>query len=64
MADGSMDIDPGAVNYFWHNYLSILDKYSIPVRSRAWYRKQIEKYIAAHENERFTAHSPQMVGGI
>ncbi len=55
-------VDQRAIDRFWHNYLSILDKNSIPARSKAWYRKHVEMYIAAHHNTRLKAHSAQMMG--
>ena len=54
--------DQHLIDRFWHNYLSNLDKNSIPVRSKSWYRKHAEMYIAAHENTRLKAHSASMVG--
>jgi len=36
------------IDRLWHNYLSILDKSSVPSRPNAWYRKHVEKYIAAY----------------
>lgn len=50
-----------AVQQFWHNYLSVLEKSSIPARSRPWYRKHIEAYIDAHDGLRLAAHTPTHV---
>ena len=62
MKVGHTDIDQHAVDRFWHNYLSILDNNTIPLRSRACYRKHVEMYIAAHGNKRLAAHTPQIIG--
>jgi len=64
MAHKKDGADQHLIDRFWHNYLSILDKNSIPVRSRSWYRKHVEMYIAVHENTRLKAHSASMVGPI
>ncbi len=49
------------VNRFWHNYLSILEKLSIPVKARPWYRKRIEEYISAHQGVKLQHHLSQQV---
>ncbi len=50
-----------SVNRFWHNYLSILEKFSIPVKARPWYRKHIEEYISAHQGVKLQHHISQQV---
>ena len=46
-----------AVNRFWHNYLSILDKSTIPSKSKTWYRKHAEAYIAANRDTPLVSHT-------
>lgn len=53
--------DSYLIDRFWHNYLSILDNNSVPLRSRVWYRKHIEKYIEAHSGERLAVHTPENI---
>lgn len=53
--------NPSAIDRFWHNYLSILEKASVPEGSRQWYRKHVEAYIKAHEGIRLAQQSPQLV---
>ena len=50
-----------AVQRFWHNYFSILEKSSVPVRARPWYRKHVERYIEAHADHRLADHLPHDV---
>ena len=52
---------PRAVIRFWRNYLSVLDKYSVPASTRLWYRKHVEHYIAAHPELRLQHHLPRHV---
>ena len=47
-----------AVDQFWHNYLFILEKYSIPAKGRRWYRVHVETYIAAHQGVKLKDHLP------
>ncbi len=49
------------VNRFWHNYLSILEKFSIPAKARPWYRKHIEDYISAHQGVKLQHHIPKQI---
>jgi len=49
------------VNRFWHNYLSILEKSSIPIKARPWYRKHIEDYISAHQSVKLQHHLPKQL---
>ena len=46
------------INQFWHNYLSLLENFSIPVKTRPWYRKHIEEYISAHQGVKLKHHLP------
>jgi len=50
-----------AVQRFWHNYFSILEKSSVPERVRPWYRKHVEGYIRAHSGRRLGEHLPHDV---
>jgi hypothetical protein len=50
-----------AIDRFWHNYLSIVEKSSIPNRARRWYRQHAEAYIKAHKSTRLAEHMPQLV---
>ena len=52
---------PPAVARFWHNYLSILEKASIPQQARVWYRRHAEAYIKAHPELKLAHHTPQQV---
>lgn len=47
-----------AVQRFWHNYFSILEKSSVPTRIRPWYRKHVEGYIQAHAGRRLADQLP------
>ena len=47
------------VSLFWHNYLSILEKFSIPAKIRPWYRKHVEEYISAHQGVKLKHHTAQ-----
>ena len=49
---------PRAVQRFWHSYFTILEKSSMPVRTRPWYRKHVEEYIRAHPGYRLADHLP------
>ncbi len=44
------------VDQFWHDYLSILEKLSIPAKARPCYRKHAQAYINAHEGVKLTHH--------
>ncbi len=44
------------VNKFWHNYLSLLENFSIPVKIKPWYRKHIEEYISAYQGVKLQHH--------
>ena len=48
-----------SVNRFWHNYLSILEKSSIPERARPWYRTHVEETISALQGVKLMHHLPQ-----
>ena len=61
MSDKSADGHQHAIERFWHNYLSILEKNAIPQRSRKWYRRHVELYIAAHAEVRLAQHLPAHV---
>jgi integron integrase len=61
MSDKSAGAHRDSVGRFWHNYLSILEKRSIPKRSRSWYRKHAEKYIDAHKGIRLAEHTPDSI---
>lgn len=50
-----------AIERFWHNYLSILEKFAIPQRSRRWYRRHVEMYIIAHDELKLAQHLPDHV---
>jgi integron integrase len=50
-----------AIERFWHNYLSILEKNAIPHSSKKWYRRHVEMYIAAHGGTRLAQHSADHV---
>jgi integron integrase len=47
-----------SVSRFWHNYLSILEKSSVPFKARRWYRKHVEEYISAHQGVKLAHHLP------
>lgn len=59
MSDQNHDEYLQLVNRFWHNYLSLLEKYSIPVKSRSWYRKHVEEYISSYQGVKLQQHLPQ-----
>lgn len=48
-----------SVERFWANYLLILEKNTIAPRSKPWYRKHIEAYIKANNNNPLSCHSAQ-----
>ena len=58
MSDNSTDKHQLAVERFWHNYLPILDKSLIPIKSKPWYRKHAEAYIAANPVRPLAEHEP------
>ncbi len=47
------------VNQFWHNYLFLLEKHSIPVKARSWYRKHVEEYISSYQGVKLQHHFPR-----
>lgn len=63
MTAKSSDAHQRAIGRFWRNYLSILEKHSIPGRARPWYRKHVEMYISTHQDLHLAEHSPAMVEG-
>ena len=50
-----------SVDRFWHNYLFVLEKKSIPDKSRRWYRKHVEEYIGAHSSVKLQRHLPHFI---
>lgn len=50
-----------AVDRFWHNYLFLLEKNSVPEKARRWYRKHLEEYIAAHPGVKLQSHIPRFI---
>ncbi|MGD2118779.1 MAG: integron integrase [Chromatiales bacterium] len=61
MSDNGTDEYQRAVQRFWHNYLSILEKSHIHKKARPWYRKHVEAYIALHQDVKLPQHLPQDV---
>lgn len=61
MTGEASDATSRAVQRFWHNYFSILEKSSVPERVRPWYRKHVEAYIRAHPGRRLGEHLPHDV---
>ena len=61
MSNNAADNHQHAIERFWHNYLSILEKTAIPQRSRKWYRRHVEMYIAAHVEIKLSQHLPEHV---
>ena len=61
MSEYAQDKHKHLVNQFWHNYLSLLEKFSIPAKARPWYRKHIEEYIKAHQGVKLQQHLPQQI---
>ena len=61
MSGNPSGASPRAVQRFWHNYFTILEKSSVPVRTRPWYRKHVEGYIRAHPGYRLADHLPHDV---
>ena len=61
MTGDTPDAASRAVQRFWHNYFSILEKSSVPARVRPWYRKHVEGYIRAHPGYRLGEHLPHDV---
>lgn len=47
MSWSEIDKHGAAIDQFWHNYLSVLEKISIPKKSRKYYRIYAEMYIAS-----------------
>lgn len=56
MSSKSADARSRAVSLFWHKYLSVLEKASVPENSRPYYRKAVESYIAAHRGRKLASH--------
>ena len=61
MSDKGTDEYQRKIDRFWHNYLSILEKYSIPQKARHWYRNHAEEYISAHHAVKLQHHTPEHV---
>lgn len=61
MLDSDQGAQAASVRRFWHNYLSVLEKYRITESVRPWYRRHVERYIAAHQGRRLAVHSAQDV---
>ena len=59
MSDHNQDAYQQLVNRFWHNYLFLLEKHSIPVKARSWYRKHVEDYISFYRGVKLQQHLPQ-----
>jgi len=59
MSDQDHDEYQHLVNQFWHNYLFLLEKHSIPVKARSWYKKHIEEYISFYQGVKLQQHLPQ-----
>jgi hypothetical protein len=57
MSENSTAASSRAVQRFWHKYLSILEKASVPARARPYYRKAAEAYIKANRGCRLATHS-------
>ncbi len=61
MSNKIADDQQHAIERFWHNYLSILENSAIPQRSKKWYRRHVEMYIAAHKETNLAQHLPSHV---
>ncbi len=61
MSEKSTDAHHNSVDRFWRNYLSILESHSIPNRSRSWYRKHVQMYIATHKGVRLADRLPETI---
>ena len=61
MSDQNHDKYQQLVNQFWHNYLFLLEKYSIPVKVRSWYRKHVEEYISFYQGVKLQQHLPRHI---
>lgn len=59
MSDDKHDEYQQLVNRFWHNYLSLLEKHSIPVKARSWYRKHVREYISFYQGVKLQQHLPR-----
>lgn len=46
-----------AILRFWRNYLSVLEKSSVPPRCRPYYRRAVEDYISADRGHRLLHHT-------
>ena len=58
MSGKNADDHQNSIGRFQRNYLSLLEKHSIPKRSLLWYRKHVQKYIDAHKDVRLADHLP------
>ena len=56
------DAQSGAVQRFWHKYLSFLEKASVPAGFRPYYPKAVKAYIEAHPGHGLAAHGPDDIG--
>lgn len=54
MSEKYADAHQNAIDRFWRNYLSSLEKHSIPKRSQSWYLKHAQKYINTHKDQQFS----------
>lgn len=50
-----------SVEIFWHNYLSVLEKFSIPVKARPRYWSHLKEYISSHQSVKLHHHLPQQI---
>ena len=59
MPDHKQEAYQQLVNRFWHNYLFLLEKHSIHVKARLWYRNHFEDYISSYQGVKLQQHLTQ-----
>jgi hypothetical protein len=58
----SLTHTPDAVARFYDNYVTCLDKASVPEKQRRWYVKHVEAFIKAHSGRKIKSLTSQEVG--
>ncbi|WP_078118457.1 integron integrase [Thiosocius teredinicola] len=61
MSSSQGDTTSRAIELFWHNYFSVLERSRVSVDVRPYYRKHIERYINAHRGLKLADHLPAQV---
>lgn len=55
------DAMDGREQHFWNQYLSTLDAFRVPEKSRPWYARHCQAFIAAHPDVKLRQHTRESV---